>query len=213
MRADARRNRERLLDVARDVFVARGSDASLEEIARRSGLGIATLYRRFGDRDALMRAVVQTALEATADAAERARAEHADPFDALAAYVHAVLDLRTAAVIPALLERVDLDEPALAAARDRSARLTEEVFASALRAGALRPDATFADIGLMIVRLSQPLPGRFPADTQRALAHRHADLVLAGVRAAPPAEPLRGPALQLSDLRALPRPLRGSGGR
>src|SRR3954468_12750958 len=211
MRADARRNRERLLDVARDVFVERGSDASLEEIARRSGLGIATLYRRFGDRDALMRAVVQTALEATAEAAERARAEHAHPFDALADYVHAVLDLRTAAVIPALLERLDLDEPALGAARARSARLADELFAAAQRAGALRPDATFADIGLMIVRLSQPLPGAFTRDAQRALAHRHADLVLAGVRAAPLAQPLLGPALHLGDLQELPRPLRDSG--
>src|SRR4051794_23579302 len=211
MRADARRNRKRLLDVARDVFVARGSDASLEEIARRSGLGIATLYRRFGDRDALMRAVVQTGLEATAEAAERARADHADPFDALAEYVHAVLDLRTAAVIPALLERLARGDPALGAARAGWARLAGDLFPAAQRAGALRPDATSADIGLMIARLSQPLPGAFTPDAQRALAHRHADLVLSGVRAAPLAQPLHGPALGLGDLQELPRPARDSG--
>src|SRR3954463_15994699 len=211
MRADARRNRERLLDVARAGFVARGSDASLEEIARRSGLGIATLYRRFGDRDALMRAVVQTALEASAEAAERARAEHAHPFDALADYVHAVLDLRTAAVIPALLERLDLDEPALGAARARLARLADALFGAAQRPGPLRPHGTFPDIGLMTVRLSQPLPGAFTPDAQRALAHRHADLVLSGVRAAPLAQPLHGHALGLGDLQELPRPARDSG--
>src|SRR6266567_31834 len=104
MRADARRNHALLLDAARDVFVERGPDAPLEEMARRAGVGIATLYRRFGDRAMLMHAVTSTAA-----AGERARREHNDPFEALAAYVHAVLDLRTSVVIPTLLDALDLD--------------------------------------------------------------------------------------------------------
>lgn len=208
MRADARRNSERLLQAARDVFVEQGPDASLEEIARRAGLGIATLYRRFGDRRTLMHAVVHTALVATGDAAERARREHADPFDALAAYVHAVLELRTSAVIPALLGRLDLDDPEIDAARRRSARLADAVFDAARRAGAVRKDVTPGDVGLMLIRLSRPLPGPIPDETQEALARRHADLFLHGVRAAPSDEPLTGPALDLRDLRRL----RGSAG-
>jgi AcrR family transcriptional regulator len=205
VRADARRNSELLLQAAQDVFLERGPDASLEEIARRAGVGIATLYRRFGDRQALMHAVVRAALVASADAADRARREHADPFDALAAYVHALLDLRTSAVISALLDRLDLAEPALDAARRRSSRLFDRLLDAARAAGAVRKDVTFGDVSLILVRLSQPLPGPIPAETQGLLAHRHADLLLRGLRAVPSDEPLPGPGLELADLRRLRR--------
>ena len=64
-------------------------------------------------------------------------------------------------------------------------------------------DAAFADIGLLVVRFSQRLPGPFTAEAQQALAHRHADLLIAGLRADPSAPPLSGPALNLADLRHL----------
>jgi AcrR family transcriptional regulator len=203
MRADARRNSERLVEAARDVFVERGPDGSLEEIARRAGVGIATLYRRFADRSALMRAVVLSALSATAEAAERIREEAPDPLAALAAYVHAVIDLRTSAVIPTLLGSLDLKEKELAAAREGSARLAQQLVDAAHDAGVLRKDVVFGDVGLMLVRLSRPLPGGMPEAIQLELAHRHAELFLAGLRADPSAEPLAGPALERSDLHRL----------
>jgi AcrR family transcriptional regulator len=63
MRADARRNRQRLLDVAHEVFAAGGLDAPLDEIARRAGVGIGTLYRHFRTRDELVEALVAADLE------------------------------------------------------------------------------------------------------------------------------------------------------
>jgi AcrR family transcriptional regulator len=69
MRADARRNREQLLEVASDAFSEHGVDASLEEIARRSGVGIGTLYRHFPSRDALLEAVFRRNLDQLADSA------------------------------------------------------------------------------------------------------------------------------------------------
>ncbi len=62
MRADARRNHDRLIGEARRSFAEHGTDASLEDIARRAGVGIGTLYRHFPNRDALMNAVFQDAL-------------------------------------------------------------------------------------------------------------------------------------------------------
>ncbi|MEQ4206287.1 helix-turn-helix domain-containing protein [Actinopolymorpha sp. B9G3] len=59
MRADARRNYERLLAVARDVFAEHGTDASLRDVARRAGVGIGTLYRRFPTRESLLEAIVR----------------------------------------------------------------------------------------------------------------------------------------------------------
>jgi AcrR family transcriptional regulator len=70
MRADARRNREQLLEVASDAFSEHGVDASLEEIARRSGVGIGTLYRHFPSRDALLEAVFRRNLDLLADSAD-----------------------------------------------------------------------------------------------------------------------------------------------
>src|SRR5215467_9653021 len=118
LRADARDNRRRLLGAARDAFIEHGAGVPLEEIARRAGTGIATLYRRFPDREALMREVVLDAIERTIEAAREAAAEEPDPFRALARYMHQAIDVRTAAVIPALLGAVPLDDEEIMRARE-----------------------------------------------------------------------------------------------
>ncbi|MBS0521751.1 MAG: TetR/AcrR family transcriptional regulator, partial [Proteobacteria bacterium] len=70
-RADAQRNRERLLEAAKAAFTAEGTEASLEEIARRAGVGIGTLYRHFPTRDAMVAAVYRNEVEQLGAAAER----------------------------------------------------------------------------------------------------------------------------------------------
>ncbi len=70
-RADARRNRERLLATAKAAFTEVGADVSLDEIARRAGVGIGTLYRHFPTRDALVEAVYRREVEQLAGAATR----------------------------------------------------------------------------------------------------------------------------------------------
>lgn len=200
LRADARRNHEAVLDSARDLFIERGPDVALKDIAQRAGVGVGTLYRRFADRERLMVAVALDALELTATAAERAARENSEPFAALAVYMHAVIDIRTPVVIPALLDRLDLEAPALAAARDRSAAATQAIIDAAHADGSLRADATFGDIGLMLVRIARPLPGDFPVEEQARLAHRHVNLVLDAL-AAPGHRRLADPALEHRDLR------------
>ena len=103
LRADAHRNRERLLAAARDLFVEDGPDAPLDDVARRAGVGVATLYRRFPNRQALMRAVALDVLGHVVGEAHSALAEEPDGFATLARYMHRALDLRVAAVIPVLV--------------------------------------------------------------------------------------------------------------
>jgi AcrR family transcriptional regulator len=204
LRADAWRNRERILAAARDVFAEQGPDAPLDEIARRAGLGIGTLYRRFPDRGALIRQVVLDVLTRAAEESAAARDQEPDPFRALARYLHRMLDLRIGIAIPSLLGRVSLAETGLAAARERLTAVATAVVAAAHRAGTLRPDVTFGDLGLLVMRLSRPLPGPFSAELDRDLAHRQLDLLIDGLRAdRPAATPLPGPALDLAELRAL----------
>jgi hypothetical protein len=117
--------------------------------------------------------------------------------------VHAVLDLRTPAVILSLLGSLDLDDPQIRAARDRAAGLAQELIGAAHEAGVIRKDVTFGDVGLMLVRLARPLPGGIPPEAQHALAHRHADLFLAGLRTEPAPPPLGGPALDFVDLQRI----------
>jgi len=207
LRADARDNRRKLIQAGRDVLIDRGPAAPLEEIARRAGTGIATLYRHFPDRQALIRAVILDALQATNDEARQAASEEPDPFRALARYMHRAIDVRTAAVIPALLAEAPFDDQELSQARQTGATLLEALVGAAHQAGTLRADVTPADIGLLIVRLSRPLPGGFPPDTNTSLSHRHLDLLIDGLRitARQPAH-LAGPALTLTDLRHLPQP-------
>jgi AcrR family transcriptional regulator len=204
LRADARDNRRRLLEAACDVFIERGPAAPLDEIARRAGTGIATLYRRFPDRRTLVREVVRDALQRTIEEARQAAEDEPDPFRALARYMHRAIDVRTAAVIPALLGEIPFDDEEIRRARESGSAALQALADAAHQAGTLRTDVTSGDIGMLIVRLSRPMPGGFPPETNAGLSHRHLDLVIDGLRATArqPAQ-LSGPALNIADLRRL----------
>ena len=201
MRADARRNQEQLLAAARDLVAERGPAVPLEEVAKAAGVGIATLYRRFPTRDALLRAVVLDALTRTRAAAEHA-ASVEGPFDALATYLRVALELRVSAVMPQVLDLIDPDDTEVAEAREASAQAVVALVHAAHEGGQLPADVTFADVGMMLVRIARPLPGPMPADLKDELARRHLELFIRGLRG--PAEgDLTGPALSREDLAAL----------
>ena len=90
-RSDAERNRERILEVAKEVFTRDGAAASLDDIARRSGIGNATLYRHFPTRDALIEAVYRNEVEKLA-AAEQRFAATMPPLEALRAWMLLFID-------------------------------------------------------------------------------------------------------------------------
>jgi AcrR family transcriptional regulator len=203
LRADARRNLERILIAAREAFLEHGYTVPLDEVARRAGVGIATLYRRFPDREALARAVALDVWARSAHEARLALDEESNAFAALARYLHRALDLGIGAVMPLLIGQTHLDDEARHA-RDQSAALVQRIVAAAQAEGALRPDVVSGDMGLLLVRLNRPLPGLLPRALDTAIAHRQLDLLLAGLRTeAASARPLTGPALTLDDLRAV----------
>jgi AcrR family transcriptional regulator len=202
LRADARRNHEQLLVAARDVFVERGPGAPLEEVARRAGVGIGTLYRRFADRQSLLRAVVQDALARTIEAAEQALAEEADGFAALVRYMHAALELKVSAIIPLVID-TEVDDERLAPAREAGAALVQRIVDAAHRDGTLARDVTFADIGTLLVRLARPLPGPIPPEANDRFAHRHLDLLIEGLRYRDGRHNPSGAGLERADLRAI----------
>lgn len=90
-RADALRNRERVLEAAKTVFSAGGPDASLETVARQAGVGIGTLYRHFPTREALYEAVYRREVDQLGDFAEQLKAE-ASPVDALRRWMRCVVE-------------------------------------------------------------------------------------------------------------------------
>ena len=90
-RTDAQRNRERILDVAKEAFTRSGANASLDDIAKDAGVGPGTLYRHFPTRDALIEAVYRTEVEKLA-AAERKFADTMPPIEALRAWMLLFID-------------------------------------------------------------------------------------------------------------------------
>ena len=204
LRADARRNLALILEAARDVFAERGPDAPLDEVARRAGVGIATLYRRFPDRESLVQAVALDIWTRIAGVIQMALAEEPDAFRALERYMHRALDLRVGAVMPVLVRHLPVDAD-LRRARDQSAAAVQGLIDSARSEGTLRPDIEFGDIGLLLIRLSRPLPGPFPRAVDDALAHRHLELVIDGlyIGVDPRSGQLPGPAVTLENLRVM----------
>jgi AcrR family transcriptional regulator len=144
-RADAQRNAARLLDAAREVFADQGSDASLEAIAARAGVGIGTLYRHFPNRDALVEAVFRDTIDASCQRAEDLL-EELEPGEALAAWLREQMHgSRACRGLGAEAMIMMLDEngnPACDAMRQSGAKL----LARAQQAGRARADTNVDDL-------------------------------------------------------------------
>lgn len=199
-RADALRNRERIVAAAREMFVEHGPDVPLDEIARRAGVGNATVYRNFPDRDALVREVVCSVMDRTARAAEQALAENGDTFAALERFVHASADERISALCPMIANTFDENHPDLLAARGRVERLVGEVMARAKAAGQLRSDVGVGDLMVGVAQLSRPPAGAACLSLDR-FVHRHLQMFLDGLRAPARSGSLPGTAVTMEDLR------------
>ncbi|MFG2128648.1 TetR/AcrR family transcriptional regulator [Streptomyces sp. NPDC048751] len=198
-RADALRNRERIVAAAREMFTELGPDVPLDDIARRAGVGNATVYRNFPDRDALVREVVCSVMDRTARAAEIALAENGDAFGALERFVHVAADERISALCPMLSSTFDDNHPDLVAARDGVERIIHEVMGRARAAGQLRADVDVGDLFVAVAQLSRPPAGTACLNADR-FVHRHLQLFLDGLRA-PARSTLPGTAVTLEDLR------------
>ncbi|MCS0497678.1 TetR/AcrR family transcriptional regulator [Ancylobacter sp. MQZ15Z-1] len=146
-RADAIRNRERVLDAAKVVFSAGGPDASLDAVARRAGVGIGTLYRHFPTREALFEAVYRREVDQLGDFAEELKGEP-DPVKALRRWLGANVDLVStkkgmlAALAIASYGSCDL----YAYSFERLTRAIGLLLARAVEAGEIRDDVSAEDL-------------------------------------------------------------------
>ncbi|MGV9559866.1 TetR/AcrR family transcriptional regulator [Streptomyces sp. NPDC003522] len=198
-RADALRNRERIVAAARELFVELGPEVPLDDVARRAGVGNATVYRNFPDRQALVREVVCSVMDRTAQAAAQALAETGDAFGALERFVHVAADERVSALCPMIASTFDENHPDLLAARMRVEQLIEEVMERARQAGQLRDDVGLGDLMVAVAQLSRPPAGTACLNADRFL-HRHLQMFLDGLRA-PARSVLPGAAVTMEDLR------------
>jgi AcrR family transcriptional regulator len=187
LRSDAQRNRERLLTAARAVFAQRGLDVPLEEIARRAGVSIGTLYNRFPARADLIEAVFLDWLEKMADLARAALAVD-DPWEGFAAYLSGLGELQAAdRGFNELAARDLAGTPAARPLISQTQSLVAEIFARAQQAGQLRPDVSVDDLAFVVWGISRTVQ----ATGGTPLWRRHLALLLDGFRAAA-AHPLPG---------------------
>ncbi len=205
-RADALRNRERIVAAAREVFVEHGADVHFDEIARRAGVGNATVYRHFADRAELKRHVVLSVLEHLMGHAERAiaaaNAPGGDPFAQLRTFAHAAADERIGALCPLRAGQCDQDRTDLAdlmEIRHRLETTVEELLERARATGQLRADVAVGDLMVALSQLTRPLPGTACTGIDR-FVHRHLQLFLDGLMA-PARSELPGTAVTAADLR------------
>jgi AcrR family transcriptional regulator len=149
-RADALRNRAKLITAAREVFAENGTSASLEDIARRAEVGIGTLYRHFPSRHALLEAVYVDEFEAMASAA--AALADLPPWDALATWLRQFVGYAATkrALAEELLAYIDSDADVFRASREAINGAGEPLLARAQQAGVVRPDASFIDVARMV---------------------------------------------------------------
>ena len=150
LRADAARNRQALLSAARTVMSEQGLDASLDEIARRAGVGNATLYRRFPTRTDLIVAVCEQRMAEHMHAVEEALAEP-DSWDALRHYITAAGALQASDRAIADLVTLDVSSaPEIERLRVRAVRGVETLIKRAKAAGTLRADCTAEDVLILL---------------------------------------------------------------
>jgi len=149
LRADAERNRERILVAAAELYAERGLDVSLDDIAAAAGVGVGTVYRRFPDKDALIDALFEDKIDRVVDIANDAL-EIDDPWEGLVTFMRGMCRMQAddRGFKDALLMR-DRGRERMAAARERIAPRAQKLFARAQEAGAVRSDLGPFDVPML----------------------------------------------------------------
>jgi AcrR family transcriptional regulator len=151
LRADAERNRQRLVTAAREVFAERGLDVPIEDIARHAGVGVATLYRRFPSRADLIAGAFEAKMAGYADAAEHALAEP-DPWVGFCGYIERICAMQAddrgfSNVLTMTFPTAERFE----AERSRAFQALVELVDRAKAAGALRADFHPQDVAMLLM--------------------------------------------------------------
>jgi AcrR family transcriptional regulator len=175
-RADARRNYEKLLAAASDAFADLGTAASLEDIARRAGVGIGTLYRHFPTRQALLEAVyIDEVEEMSAKANDLGDLE---PWDALVTWLRQFVRFAATkrALADEMLNSIDAEAPVFVSCRTAITEAGDMLLQRAQLSGDARPDTTFTDVGRMVAGIAS-IRTADPGQIERIL-----DMALDGLR-------------------------------
>lgn len=187
LRADARRNRDQILAAARKVFADRGPDVPMEEIARAAAVGIGTLYRRFPDREALIRAVAQDNFAEVLAEVRTAAEEAPSGWEALVRALRCSRELRLsvqlAILSPLAWETIKGDPEASRFRRELLATL-DGVVRTAQAEGTLRDDVGTGDVAALISLLLRRMPTGCD-ETASMVSERALALMLDGLRARP----------------------------
>lgn len=180
-RSHARRNHGLLVAAAREVFAERGAEASLEEIARRAGVGVGTLYRHFATREALVEAVYERRIGELVAVAEAALAED-DGWLALVGLIERILEAQAGdRLLKDVILRSAPGAGRVEAAREEMRSLFERVLGRARAEGALREDFAFPDLALLLWSFSPLIDAT--ADVAPSAWRRHLHWLLDGLRA------------------------------
>lgn len=185
-RAEAARNDGRILEAAREVFVA-DPGAPISAVAGRAGVGIGALYRRYGSKEELLQRLALDGLRRYAAAVEAALDDEGDPWDAFAGFMSRALEAGAGALAPLLAGSFATTDELNREAReanDAARRLLERTRA----AGVLRADIEVGDVSLLLEQLQAVRVA--DADRTRELRQRYLALVLDALRA--PGTPLPG---------------------
>lgn len=182
LRADAERNRRLVLEAAAQAFAEQGLDVGVAEIARRAGVGNATVFRRFPTKDALIEAIIEDRVAEVCAAAGRA-ATVDDPWEALVGFLETAAGMqRRDRGFSQASEEYMLKRPALLACHRPILEAVEPLVRRAQESGVLRDDVTTVDVMSVMkgaVAGVPPVPG-VPADQWRRLL----SLLLDGLRPA-----------------------------
>ena len=155
MRADARRNYEKVLAAAREAFAEGGESTALEEIARRAGVGIGTLYRHFPNRQALLEALYAAEVEEMCRSA--AELEGADPWEALNGWFERFIAYigTKQALAAELLNYMDHDAALFQVCRSSLFEAGEPLLKRAQEAGVVRPDVSVGEVIQMVIGIAK----------------------------------------------------------
>jgi AcrR family transcriptional regulator len=199
LRADAERNRRRLLDAARDLFAERGLDVTLDEIARHAGVGTGTAYRRFPNKDALIEALMVGRIRELESIAKEC-VDDPDPWRGLTRYFERALELQAVdRGLKDALFTAGRGGEEVARARGALAPVVSRLVQRAVDAGVVRSDVATTDVPLINFMLNTIVD--LGHDVEPELWRRYLAIVLDGLRPRPDGdEPLPVAPLDLSGL-------------